>query len=588
MRKGPCAAQMRRPVCSVAPHPPHWAAKFISLAFAAAIAVVGLISGCVSAPAISEMPARPTEGRYRYEHSRARAFADELESFLHGSTSLPETAVAPAPTADTIERVFSAFADLPRSEIPRSDLFELKFAYEHWRHVVQARLVQSAVSARDDGTIDAALAGLIALPLRVKEADLRSIGEAVGGLAEGDAATSARERYLQLIALQGDSRVTRKMLSRFPISAQDEARVDLADGPDKRVKIPPSYKSSWPFQRWRDHEEFAEYDRSGGSVDYRGVEFRSGDILIVNLQNPSEGIFTVALEDRKYSPHMAVYVEVDTERGRFPAVYEIHQVGVRLVPLHLFFSPDITSYVEVYRFEDQPPAWEESLSAAAQEIALEDHAFNLFADEEHSDGDHYLTCVTACQVLFERSGHLPRYPSQSTVASAAGINLATLGFVQPSYLAPSDILQWDALRLVGIVDNGYPIDNVARQLVNERFSVRLAGRPFSSGDARFRLFRWAGGLIRREAPLAAPILRGAFGYTRGNFPMGTRDMLGFMELIQIDLNRSVDNLIPAVADMLSDYGERARFSIHDLVLDPEAEALVDAAMRPVDRWFEGH
>ena len=70
--------------------------------------------------------------------------------------------------------------------------------------------------------------------------------------------------------------------------------------------------------------------------------------------NPSEGIFTVFSREENYSPHLGVYVEIEVDGKVFPCIYEIHERGIRTVPLNIYLSPAFTSYVEVYRFKSEP------------------------------------------------------------------------------------------------------------------------------------------------------------------------------------------------------------------------------------------
>ena len=539
--------------------------------FALAIAVIGCAT--VKMPTIdSERLSSP--GTYTYGHSAAQAFAEELSDSL----SEPIPAVA-------VEAVVRRFVDLPRNEISRSDLFEIKFRYQHWRHAVYDRVINAALEAATPTALQEQIKVLIALSPSVQIHDLKTIYENALPWAESSEFRTMIESFVELVMRQGDTRITREVFNGQISSLDSEAASSNLDGPGKRIRIPPSYKSAWPFERWSKHEEFSLYARGPEGVVYRGIEFVPGDILIVNLQNPSEGLFTVVLEGRNYSPHMAIFVEVETEIGSFPAVYEIHQVGVRLVPLHIFLSDLVSSYVEVFRHKDAPSDWKDRLNTASLDILSNEQGFNLFADDEHRDGDHYLTCVTAVQHLVESSGVLPSYPAPNDVSPGTLVNMKPLGFEATEYHSPTDFLTWDQLALIGIIDNGGYTDDIARQLVNELLSERMDELPLRLDGGAYRIFRWASGLVLRQVPVAAPLLRATFGYSKENFPMGTKELLAFMELVQMDINKPVGNLKPVLNELLSEYTSTSSFSIHSLIEDPEMRKAVDDSMVPLDRWF---
>ena len=531
-----------------------------------------LFSGCVTSTETSpDLGGVRTETPYIFSHRDASAFAATLEKHL---STVEE--ITPA----DIDSVYYQFSLLPREDLSRDDLFELKFLYEHWRNAVQSALIGELTVAGKPSDLERIIACLDVLDLAVDRDDLDAVGTAVGRFVDDPGFQQLREGFYDLVALQGDSKITRTLLEQ----ASDRHR--LVDGPDRWLKIPPSYKSAWPFERWQKHTDLTEYYRNKqGNVVYRGIELENGDVLIVNLQNPSEGLFSVALRDRKYSPHMAVYVEVTTDNGLFPAVYEMHQYGPRLVPLHIFLSADMVAYVEIYRHRAVTPDLTANLGGAARQLAAEEHGFNLLAGYEYSQEHRFLTCVTACQVLFERGGIYADYPDESTVAVEARSTLLTLGFDTTSYLAPTDLIQWSALALIGIVDNGYYLDNIARQLINERMSERIRNNALVLDNSLFKLFRWASGLILKDAPLIGPLLRVAFGFTEGNFPEGPAELLAFMELIQIDVNKSVENLIQLIEPALTTYPETTGFSIHGMLQNSRIQLMVDTAMEPTDTWF---
>ncbi len=546
-----------------------WELRFVLVLFLAALALVA----CATTPA-NNTPIIDISEEYSYTHPKAQVFAERLVDVLSAPGAI---------TSNLVTEVTHGFAMLPRSEMTRADLFEIKYAYEHWRHAVSLLTVERLSNAENPSVAEQMLTSLSSIPVAVGEDELLSILSICRRWSDSVEYPKLMDRYVELLLLQGDSRKTKRVLR-----GMDEAGLAIPpemDGPDKWIRIRPSYKSAWPFERWSRFSAFTQYRRGESGVLYRGIEFRPGDVLIINLQNPSEGVFTLALDGPNYSPHMGMYIDIETDQGSFPAVYEIHSFGVRVVPLHVFLSDTVSSYVEVFRHRDAVPEWKQTLSTSAKEIIKEDQGFNLFADEEHSDGNHYLTCTTAIEYLVARSGFGPSYPDASTVSTATREHLYPLGFRTAGYLSPTDILQWEQLELVGIIDNGFYVDNITRQLVNERFSERLASTPLRLDNGGYLFFRWAIELVLENTPILAPLLRSAFGFSKENFPMGTKELLAFMELIQMDISKSVENLRPFVAKVLADYPTHSSFSIHALIEAPEVRRQTDVAMAPIDRWF---
>jgi hypothetical protein len=546
--------------------------------FIVVLAIAFGVFGCASAPSIASYPDAEPVIPYVWTHPAVEDFADNLAELRISPDSLNVEGVA---------GVFEDFISLPRSEMTRDDLFEIKYVYEDWRRAMSAEFFYTLSETVRIVEAERALEGLLALPVAVGEEKLVSILNICLRWSDSDEYQRLLDRYRELVLRQGDSRITKRVLASADVTGLEDS--SAMDGPDKWIRIPPSFRSSWPFERWSKYPQFARYLRDAERVIYRGIEFRPGDVLIINLQNPSEGLFTMVLEGRNYAPHMGMYIEIETEQGRFPAIYEIHQVGVRAVPLHVFLSDAVSSYVEVYRHRSFQPEWGELLDASARQILLENQGFNLFADEDHSHANHYLTCTSAVEYLVEKSGIALTLPGPSKLAPTTLAHVEPLGFETAGFLSPTDIVQWDQMELVGIIDNGYFSDNITRQLVNERLSERLANDPLSLNSFDYRLFRWASELIVSDTPVLAPILRTVFGYTKENFPVGTKEILAFMELIQMDINKSVKNLKPRISKVLPRFlprpGTRELFSVHAMIEDPMVRALTDAAMAPVNRWF---
>lgn len=153
-------------------------------------------------------------------------------------------------------------------------------------------------------------------------------------------------------------------------TVSDEARLGLRElgassdtfrrlGPERISKFRPSRKSGhFDHSKWLLQSGMSELDFVDGDPDrirIRGIELHSGDIGIVELNHPGDGLLECFLEQPGIAPHAMLYV---TRRVRNPktgellfqpSIIEIYEGGWRSVPITTALHPEFSWYSEWVR-----------------------------------------------------------------------------------------------------------------------------------------------------------------------------------------------------------------------------------------------
>ena len=543
----------------------------ILLNITAVIITVSFISGCASAPLKLEKNIKIEQKVPVYSDKLLKELSEKMQN-------------GEIDSEDKIVSLNMLFLDNSRRNISRSELYEFKYQAEQWRHAFLHDSLIRIKESEDPGLIIKEIGMIKALPLRVFSEDLTAVGDHIESLDANKAA--AYDAYRSLVLKQGDFKLTKELYDKYEVLKPFYSADSIIDGPDKTLNILPLLNSNWPWKRWSAYSEFMNYQRINGNVVYRGIEFKSGDIIISSLNSYSDSAFVVYSEEKDLASHMAVYVDIITLEGNFPAVFEMKGNGFRLVPLNVYLRPGFIAYAEVFRFKDLPLNFGKSLSETALRILDEDHGFNLFADDEHSNNDQYVTCITACRYLFEQAGFTTEYPPATPLKPHFLEMNSHMGFTTPKMLIPSDLLEWDALNLTAVIDNGGFTGNIIRQLIIDKFDEYLMTWPISEDDGEYIFYRNSSETTLKNTFLIAPILRGLFGFNKNNFPMGTAQMLAFMELMPLDLKDAVHCLTPAMTEIMKDYRLWSAFSYSSFYSNPEIQELVEKSLKKAERWFE--
>ena len=256
-------------------------------------------------------------------------------------------------------------------------------------------------------------------------------------------------------------------------------------GPARSAKFRPSRKSAnFDKSKWLLQKDMSDLDFVDGDPDrirIRGIELRSGDIGIVELNHPGDGLMECFLEQPGVAPHAMLYVTrriKNPKTGELlyqPSVLEIYEGGWRSVPITTALHPEFSWYSEWVRPRIDGKELGNNLGKvlSASIDTMEVFSFD-FQARRTPTGGHYTrefggacaSCTNLIRVPFERAGidNLP-YPITKLVPNAAR-NLAILGFPEmPGIHTPTNILNDSGYEKIGVVDNGCPELGYAQALV---------------------------------------------------------------------------------------------------------------------------
>ncbi|MCY2974992.1 MAG: hypothetical protein NTW52_10050 [Planctomycetota bacterium] len=386
----------------------------------------------------------------------------------------------------------------------------------------------------------------------------------------------------ELLADFGDPTSARNVIKEIDSSGKCLRRL----GPTVNMMFRPIRKSRRSFDptEWLRDKSMSEVefiDEDPDHIRIRGIELRSGDLGIVELNHPGDGILESFLVDPGLAPHAMLYV---TRRSRDaynniifqPSLIEIYEGGWRSLPVTTGLSPHFSWYSQWVRPPDLPDAVGEMLSNALD--SMETIAFDfqsrrvprggVFTPEF---GNPSATCTNLIRIPFERSG-IDWLPYETTpIAAGAQVNLAKIGIHIPDGIhTPTNILRSKEFSMVGIVDNGSPEWSLAQQLVNGRPEhIDTIGGMISQREVMLEnLPNWRSIGNWRSACEAAKVsvaqsngilgslARTSFGYTKEAIPSSASDTtIAFYlrsEFVSSDIIRNV--IQPALLQWLSQGG----------------------------------
>ena len=511
-------------------------------------------------------------GAYRFESPRAEAVQTLARQ---GATWSPAE----------IEAVSASFRELPRNEVCRGDLLELKFGLQHWRIKGRTALQQKLLAARSASEALEALRGLNRLASVNAAPELIAVGKKLTSFP--DQRDELLAGFAELVVLQGDSEKTREVQDELPQGFRPTLPL-YADGPELVPDIPASRESSWPFERILSTPALSHYLRDAdGRVRYRGMSFKPGDLLFVNLTNPSEGLFTSFVSEENYAYHLALYVELEKDGLKFPCVYESYEHGTRIVPLVTYLNPRHTLYVEVYRFREFPKESDARLGAAVLETLPLPHGFNIYIHAEKSAGGRYITCTTAVtQVLRQVGFAFPDFRTQ--IQPGVQKNLANIGILASEMQTPSDfLLLADQVSIVGWHDNLNWKRHLASTLTTRYLTRLLETRNLDPGDdGVVGVYRFGTRAIQQDTFLLGGLLRWTFGFTKNTFPTGPTDALAFILRLEEKMDSAVEKVEGDLRRNNAFYESTPWFSVHGAFSDPQLASLVADRFSVSNNWFK--
>ena len=286
-------------------------------------------------------------------------------------------------------------------------------------------------------------------------------------------------RLADLLADHGDPDLDTKTILSLDPSGRSLAR----RGPPRLKRIRPSRGSS------RSHPSKWDHDPAMGRVEFvdgnpdhiriRGIHLRSGDIGVVGLNHPGDGIFDSFLTRPGVAPHAMLYlsrrVRITGDQTLIqPSLLEIYEGGWRTVPITTALHPKFSWYSQWIRpttsHGDLPDDIGNRLSDQLDE--LEPLSFD-FQSRRIPPGGRFdadwgppsASCTNLIRIPFERLGITLPYPT-TPIHPGAVANLDRLGLpgIGPIH-TPTNILADSGFRTIGVIDNARPELAYAQSMV---------------------------------------------------------------------------------------------------------------------------
>ncbi len=368
-----------------------------------------------------------------------------------------------------------------------------------------------------------------------------------------------------------------------------------AVGPTRTLPIAPVFGSAWPYERWAVGGDFAleKYDYEGdGVVNFRGIPFRSGDLVAIDQNVASgDGNFTSLLEEPRLASHTGLFVILERGGRRYPSVLDVHEKGLRAVPLSIYVHPNFANHIEVLRPKVVPPGWTELIETASARFLGEPHAYDLWTLEEDP---RYVTCTVAPLHLYRQTGASVPIHRGTVSRGLLKENLELLGFKADKFLVATDYLRDPGFSWVGMFSAMRIEQTVINDIFSSHMGYTLRRKKFdpSKFPWMYHVNRWA---LRQMGSSWNPIgwaFRSAFGFTSENFPTGPANMIALYKEWEGRLEKGGKWLreVSRCPQMLECGANGLAcapgiFSISAFENDPAVRAEVDKGFEPIRHWF---
>ncbi len=364
------------------------------------------------------------------------------------------------------------------SRLSSEEHLRIKYLISHWRHYSANLLVLQAM--QQPFYLRDILQGLKDLRAPLSDSSLELLNRVTS-----NSSTTGRTRvaFLELAAAFGNRRSLQKLL-------ENKRGLSRLAGPVPLSNLAPMVAGPWKNQGWLNDGEFRKLDfelrhylGDASHVVLRGTQIRPGDILLIDHHQSYDGLNTSFSSPRSSFTHcgVVVFLEYDSPRGEiqtYPAVLEIHEAGVRVVPLANYISASFSDYLEVYRLRDESrkgEAFSRRLNVLARTLLDVQLGYDFNARPIPqgglypmlNDGHFGVTCSSLADLIYKSLGiDLKLSPSQLPLG--ARMNIALMGLSElaerGNYIAPSDFKQSPALERVGVIDNAFG-SNVQREVL---------------------------------------------------------------------------------------------------------------------------
>lgn len=477
----------------------------------------------------------------------------------------------------SVDDVQKSFYLLPRSELTNHELQEMKYMMQHWRFRMSNNIYSSLKRSVDEVEQIALLHSLRKLDLFLNKKRLQYIKEA---LLDSPKLVDA---YTALVQDQGDYEITKQLIKK------DE--LEPFDGPRKKLNIIPLEPSSWTYEKWSEDEEFSRYATDSlGRIYYRGHFFEPGDIVVVNQNVDIEGSFSVLTSGPAHLTHSGIYVEMIRAGKRYPAIAEVHRIGIRLVPLHIYLSPDFINYGEIYKVKESEGApWKLKVKAVMQKLTSSPHGYNFYADVQYSQNDKYLTCTQLVKLTIQRAGLSSYAPPECPITPTVQDVLKKVGLTYTSSaLTPTSFTKDPMVELAGAFDSGTYLLNLKKETVLYRFNDKINKFGFNIDGFQQQLFyRVIKYNLDGKLPIIGNLLTKIIGgFNDNNLPIGPSKLMALILPLDKKVSKAFKQVELYISPTIENYFKKNHpFSFYDYYNSSKIQTLLNKHLTSFDAIF---
>lgn len=419
-----------------------------------------------------------------------------------------------------------SYQHLDRSSLERSQVSRLRFQMQFWRQKVLQILLHEMNLMTDIQEDKLALFFniLADLDIKLNEQHLEDVFVQTNGESFLDFSPKLQEAITRFILSQGDIYRLETFVERDFLDALDPML-----GPQEHLDINPIKSSAWTFSEWSKLTDFTSdrYKKVEGGFFYKGQVFYPGDILLNNLERDSDGLYTSLTDPMDHFSHAAFYVLLQHEEKEYPAVIEIHEHGVRALPLSVFVSQKFTSYLEIYRYEEMTKDQYVQVNAEAMKLMKNVKGFNFLSSDSDPD---YLTCTGVGHSLFQNAGLNFTVPMTPIGNDNLIKNLHKLQFFEEKVISPMDYTEIPKMNLVGVIDNDQEkvfLREMVRRKIKDLFSSKELNLDYFPW--MYSINKWGVNQMRSGSYLGM-ILMYLFGFNSDTLPKGPVETVAIIEI----------------------------------------------------------
>jgi len=312
--------------------------------------------------------------------------------------------------------------------------------------------------------------------------------------------------------------------------------IQLFAGPQKDLNIKPLKPSQWSYQRWSMTTLNAEYCYREDGVFLKGHLFKSGDMLLMNQNFDDDGVYATTIDQGRYVSHISFVVFIKDHKKVIPAVLEIHEHGIRAIPLYVAISRKIATYLEIFRLKRKPALFSQNLSKTARLLLTQIHPYTFTYNSESPES---VNCAEVGKLLFEFMG--PFFiKAQAHLHRPLKEKFLEFGLTGSTILTPTDYVLNQNLQIIGVIDNDFFSQTLVREIVVRRLRDRFMMEFFhwKRFKRKYFLMILIVYLIKKGG-LSGEFLRNLSGFPKHLFPTGGAELLIFSKHLSLMVKNTV-------------------------------------------------